>query len=600
MEKGKIFSLVGRETFMADPLLNSTFGRFQIQERLGAGGVAVVYKALDTQTNEIIALKILNSTWDEDSDMAKRFTREAEISSKLKHAHIVAIRELGTHDGRAYSVMEYMKGGSLGQRFHDPTRISFQATTKILRQIASALDYAHSQGIVHRDIKLENILLGERGAALSDFGIARMTRAAKVTVTGSIVGTPLYIAPEQARGKTNVDFRADLYAFGVLGFLLVVGCFPFNGDDVLAILGQHINAAAPIPSKLNPELSPSVDVVLLKALSKQPESRFRSATEFVEALVTAMAQTTLRQTLVNVHITLEYSATPEVVPASDLATVKEVGEPFTADQLVEMAKAEADDVEKIKFLRRALDVAPMHSEANRLLFKLEGAKPRQAAVVSVPSPVPASTPEVKPLPQFERNPRKAKYQERAERQRAWTRIGCVSSIILSLSCTLFTLRLAGLAPALFTALKTSGGGPTPVVSIDGQPIDDVANAPLYVEPEKEVNLSGNQAQAADVLDPGYAHDYHIEMYGTNQLMAIYVQFISLTAHNVSPNVVILGPDGQNAEAYCQRDASAILIDNSGVTFVCRVYVAGIWTVRILGVEGESNGAYMVAYSPLQD
>jgi serine/threonine protein kinase len=599
VERGKIYSLVEREKIMADPLLNSTFGRFQIQERLGAGGVAVVYKAVDTQTQDTIALKILNASWDEDSDMAKRFRREAEISKRLNHPHIVAIKELGTIDGRTYAVMEYMKGGSLAQRFHDPARISFQATTKILRQIASALDYAHSRGIVHRDIKLENILLGERGASLSDFGIARMTRAAKVTVTGSIVGTPLYIAPEQARAKGNVDFRADLYSLGVLSFLLVVGCFPFNGDDVLGIMGQHINNPAPIPSKLNTELSSSVDVVLLKAMSKHPDSRFKSAIEFVDALAGAMAQTTLRQTLVNVHITHEFTVTPVPATESEIETVKEVGEPFTADQLVEMAKVEVDDAEKIAFLRRALDVAPQHSEANRLLFRLEGAKPRQVAI-SVPSPVSTTPQEVKALPQFDRNPRKASYQARAERQRTWTRIGCISSLILSLSCTLLTFRMAGLASSLFTALKTAGGGPTPVLEIDGEPISDAPNAPLFVEPEKEVTLTDTQSQAADVLDPGYAHDYLLEMYGVNRLMAIYVQFISLTAHNVSPHVMILSPDGQNAEAYCERDASAILVDNSGVTFICRIYVPGIWTVRILGVEGESSGAYVVAYSPLAD
>jgi serine/threonine protein kinase len=599
--KGTIFSLVGRDKIMADPLLNTSFGRFQIQERLGAGGVAVVYKAIDTQTQETRAIKILNANWDEDSDMAKRFRREAEISARLSHPHIVAIKELGTVDGRTYAVMEYMKGGSLAQRFHDPARISFQATGKILRQIASALDYAHSRGVVHRDIKLENILLGERGASLSDFGIARMTHAAKVTVTGSIVGTPLYIAPEQARAKGNVDYRADLYSLGVLTFLLVVGCFPFNGDDVLAIMGQHINNPAPIPSKINPDLSSSVDVVLLKAIAKNPDGRFKSAIEFVDALNGAMTQTTMRQTLVNVHLTHDFNTTP--IPATDtsMETVKEVGEPFTADQLVEMAKVETDEVEKIAFLRRALDVAPQHSEANRMLFKLEGAKPRNTVAASVPSPVQApTTPDVKPLPQFERTPRKAGYQKRAERQKVWSRIGCMSSLILSLSCTLLTFRMAGLASSLFTSLKTASGGPTPVFMIDGEPIDDVQNAPQYVEPEKEVTLTETQSQVADVLDPGYAHDYNIEMYGINRSIAIYVQFLSLTASNVSPHVMIFAPDGNNAESYCQRDPSAILIDNSGVTFVCRVYVEGIWTVRILGVEGESNGAYMVAYSPLED
>jgi hypothetical protein len=263
-----------------------------------------------------------------------------------------------------------------------------------------------------------------------------------------------------------------------------------------------------------------------------------------------------------------------------------------------MAKDETDPQGKIAFLRRALDVAPMHSEANRLLFKLEGAKPPKAA--AIPSPVITPPAEAKPLPPIERSPRKGKYEEQQKRQRTWTRIGCISSLILSLSCTLLTFRLAGLASSFFTQLKTASGGPTPVFTVDDQPIRDVPNAPLYVEPEKEVALTEDEPQAADVLDPGYAHDYTIELFRQNAEVAIYVQFISLSASNVSPHVVVLDPNGQNAEVYCHRDAGAILTDNSGVTFICRVYVEGVWTVRILGVEGESNGAYVVAYSMLDE
>ncbi|NWF70913.1 MAG: serine/threonine protein kinase [Chloroflexi bacterium] len=590
---------------MGDPMLNTAFGQYQILERLGAGGVAVVYKALDTHNEQTVALKILNPTWDENSDMARRFKRESEIMMRLKHPHIVAVTAAGTFENRTYSVVEYMKGGSLAQRFHDPARISFQTTSKILRQIGSALDYAHTLGIVHRDIKLENILLGERGAALSDFGIARLTRAAKVTVTGSIVGTPLYIAPEQARGKGTVDHRADIYSLGVLCYLLIVGCFPFNGDDVLAILGQHLNAPVPVPSTINAEIPHSADVVLLKALAKQPESRFNKASEFIETLIVAMNQSALRQTLVDVNFMRAFTPTPSPAGIEKMETVKQEGEIFTADQLVEMAKAANTDADKIAYLRRALEVAPMHSEANRLLFRLEGAKPKGAAAIppsvppAVPSPMPAASPsDAHPLPQIERKLRKDSHQERLKRQRTWTRLGCFFSIILAFSCSLTTLRLIGLAPQFFTQIKQAAGGPTPVTRIDGQPIQNVPNAPLYVEPEKTVNLSAaEQQQAVDVLDPGYAHEYVFEA-RAGRLIAIYIQFMSVSASNVSAHIVVIDPNGSAAEDFCFRENGPLRGDATGVIITCRPTIAGAWRVRILGVAGESNGAYFVATAEL--
>jgi serine/threonine-protein kinase len=255
---------------MSGGAINKPFGPYLVQEKLGAGGVARVYKAIDRRTNKTVALKVMHSIWDEGSDVALRFQKEAEIVKKLQHPCIVAVYDYGVIRGRSYLVMQYMAGGCLSQRFQDPAPITSQEAVRLLRRIASALDHAHRRGVIHRDLKLENILLDERGdAALSDFGIARVKDNKNLTMTGSIVGTPMYMSPEQARGKKQLDYRSDLYSLAVMSYLLTVGRFPFVGNDLLAILQQHVNASPPLPSEIDPDLPPTLDSVLLRGLAKK-------------------------------------------------------------------------------------------------------------------------------------------------------------------------------------------------------------------------------------------------------------------------------------------------------------------------------------------
>ena len=176
-------------------------GHFVILEELGRGGMAIVYKAIDTRTDEEVALKILYDQWINDTEIINRFVREAEVISSLNHANIVPIRDYGEIDGRLYLALSYMDGGTLEDKFNVPRAVSYKATLNILKQVAQALDYAHTQGVIHRDLKLPNILLDQNNNVyLSDFGIARLIDSTRLTATGHIAGTPMYMSPEQARG----------------------------------------------------------------------------------------------------------------------------------------------------------------------------------------------------------------------------------------------------------------------------------------------------------------------------------------------------------------------------------------------------------------
>ncbi|MFN8375441.1 MAG: serine/threonine-protein kinase [Anaerolineae bacterium] len=261
---------------------NSQFGHYQVHEMLDKGGMALVYRALDQRDNSIVALKVLYPYLLTDNDALKRFQREAAIVQSLDHPHIVALRDFGEIDSHFYLAMRYMAGGSLHRMYLSTSIFDLDYTLKILKQIASALDYAHARGVIHRDMKLENILLDENGdAALSDFGIARVVGGTRYTITGQIAGTPQYMSPEQAQGKRDIDHRVDVYSLAVMAYRMTTGSFPFYGDDALAILNQHVSEMPPSASAINTTLPRNVDYVLWQGLAKNPADRFASAGEFV-------------------------------------------------------------------------------------------------------------------------------------------------------------------------------------------------------------------------------------------------------------------------------------------------------------------------------
>jgi serine/threonine protein kinase len=561
--------------------INKPFGSYLVQEKVGSGGVAKVYKAIDRRTNETVALKVMHSIWGEKSDVARRFQKEAEIVKKLQHPCIVAVYDYGIIRGRTYLVMQYMPGGCLSERFQDPVPVTSQEVVRLLRRIASALDHAHRKEVIHRDLKLENILLDERGdAALSDFGIARVKDSKNLTMTGSIVGTPMYMSPEQARGKRQLDYRSDLYSLAVMSYLLTVGRFPFVGNDLLAILQQHVNAPPPPPSEIAPDLPRGLDNVLLRGLAKKPSERYPSADAFIEAYARVMSDYAPRQTLVDMtseHLLLSESQVDATVDPWSV---------LTADELVEQAEATQDEGETIELLRRALDDDPWHMQANRMLHKLEDVKSIYAEKAA-----PVIT---EPLPEMERNIRQTAQDRRRERRRAWTRLGCMGGLLLGFACTLFTFNMIGLLPGFITAVTTLMGGPTPVTEIDGVPVEEVPDAVIYVPPSQSKTVTERDV---DVLEHGYNHEFTFHAQAGEEV-AVYVQFMSLSAHSVTRNVAILDPYDNNYVNTCQQ-SSILEGDDNNVAYLCKVNTTGEWAVRILGLQGESTGAYFVGVERLQ-
>lgn len=278
------------------------FGHFHIVGELGRGGMALVYEAVDTRTEETVALKILYPHLMSDESTIKRFKREADVASRLKHDYIVPVIDYGEHDNQIYIAMKYMRGNSLAELFVEPRAIGMGHLVRILAQIASALDYAHEEGVIHRDLKLQNILLDDKNVAyLSDFGIARLVDGTRLTATGQIAGTPMYMSPEQIRGKP-VDFHSDIYSFSVMSYLLLTGFYPFTGEDSLSIIHKHVKEIPPTPTEVNPELPEAVNHVLLRGLQKEPEARYDSTLAMVKALSRAIKQANLHRTTTRIDI----------------------------------------------------------------------------------------------------------------------------------------------------------------------------------------------------------------------------------------------------------------------------------------------------------
>jgi beta-lactam-binding protein with PASTA domain/predicted Ser/Thr protein kinase len=265
---------------VTDTLINTLFdGRYRILRRLGSGGMANVYLAEDEELGRRVAIKILNDRHASDESFVERFRREAKNAAGLSHPNIVSIYDRGEAEGTYYIAMEYLEGRSLKDRIVAEGPLPIPAAIEATRQILRALGFAHRGGIVHRDVKPHNVLLAqdsaERRYKVTDFGISR-TSASQMTEAGSIVGTAQYLSPEQARGAP-VDQRSDIYSVGIVLYELLTGQLPFTGETPLEIAMKHLSEIPKPPSSLRPEISPDLDMVVLRALAKDPDERFDSA-----------------------------------------------------------------------------------------------------------------------------------------------------------------------------------------------------------------------------------------------------------------------------------------------------------------------------------
>ena len=264
-------------------LIGQSLGRYHILEQLGEGGMAIVYKAYDTLLEREVAVKIIRKGAfppDHLGRILKRFEREAMALARLSHPNIMKVLDYGEREGSPYLVMEYVRGGTLKQKMGKP--IPWKESIQLLLPVAEALDYAHSQNMIHRDVKPANILLTKRGLPmLTDFGIAKvldLEETLDLTGTSAAMGTPEYMAPEQATAKF-VDHRADIYSLGVVFYEMVAGRKPFIANTPLAVLIKHATESLPRATQFAPNLPDSVEKVLLRALAKQPDNGYQDMKE---------------------------------------------------------------------------------------------------------------------------------------------------------------------------------------------------------------------------------------------------------------------------------------------------------------------------------
>jgi predicted Ser/Thr protein kinase len=264
-------------------MIGKTISHYRILEKLGEGAMGVVYKAEDAKLRRAVALKFLLPGSLAGPEERARFLREAQAAAALRHPNICSVFEIDEVEGRTFIVMEYVEGESLSDKLASGT-LSLNEAARVVVQIAEALEHAHEKGVVHRDVKTANVMLTARGdAVLTDFGLAKADFSAKVTETGTTVGTAAYMSPEQARGK-EVDQRTDIWSLGVVFYELITGTLPFKGEFAPATLYSILNEEPTPPRAIRAELPAELESAALRAIQKDPDKRFQSAREFGVAI----------------------------------------------------------------------------------------------------------------------------------------------------------------------------------------------------------------------------------------------------------------------------------------------------------------------------
>jgi len=287
-----------------------TVGKVRVEKFLARGGMAEVYIGTHLTLERAVAVKVLHSFIEEDSDLLARFQREARVVAGLRHPNIVQILDFDTADGHPYIVMEYLQGPSLAAHLRtihkSEMRLAFSQVARLLAPLAAALDYAHSQGVIHRDIKPANILLHHKlggfktgdpvsenvEPVVTDFGLVRIVHSAVQTTTGAVSGTPAYMSPEQASGK-RVDHRTDIYSMGIVLYEMLAGRVPFEADSSMTVLYMHINEPPPLIEGIHP----AVRGVVERALAKNPDDRFQTCRELATAFTNAMEKNAQAETI---------------------------------------------------------------------------------------------------------------------------------------------------------------------------------------------------------------------------------------------------------------------------------------------------------------
>ncbi|MBL8154183.1 MAG: protein kinase, partial [Anaerolineae bacterium] len=275
-------------------MIGTRLGQYEIIEEIGKGGMATVYRAYQPTADRFVAVKVIHRAISVDSVGLERFQREARLVTKLEHPHLLPIYDYDGANDPPYIVMRYLESGTLKDVL-ERGALPQAEIVYMLRQVASAMDYAHRRGVIHRDIKPSNIMLDPEGNAfLTDFGIARMIEAGQnVTQSGYAVGTPGYMAPEQGMGSDKIDHRADIYSLGVMTFQMLSGELPYSAETPLGVIFKHISDPIPYVTQFAPLLPSAINAVVAKAMSKRPEDRYQSAGEFVHDLAAGLQAPTI-------------------------------------------------------------------------------------------------------------------------------------------------------------------------------------------------------------------------------------------------------------------------------------------------------------------
>jgi eukaryotic-like serine/threonine-protein kinase len=266
---------------MADELIA---GRYELEEQVGSGGMSKVFRAHDRLLERTVAIKILHEHYSQDEEYVERFRREARAVAQLTHPNVVTVIDRGEHDGRQYIVFEFIDGENLKQLVEREGALPAKQVVELGLQVASALASAHARGVVHRDVKPQNVILTNEGRPkVTDFGIARSADVESVTLTGTVMGTSEYIAPEQARGEL-VDFRSDVYSLGAILFELSAGEVPFRGENPVSVAMRHLHEPVPSVRERRPDVPARLDAAIRRAMAKDPEERFGSMGELIAEL----------------------------------------------------------------------------------------------------------------------------------------------------------------------------------------------------------------------------------------------------------------------------------------------------------------------------